>query len=79
MYHVMWRAAAREEFELIGLDYPQAESQIAAALDFIMFDLEFWPLRAGFPRSSSVHRMTYVEPLHIEYEVEDDKRVYIVA
>ena len=78
-YTVEWIHQAQSDLATVWLAAADrnAVSAASARLDAALADR---PLELGESRQSSVSRMTFDEPLGIEFEVtEDDKRVIVQA
>jgi len=78
-YEVFWTRAAENDLATIWIaTRDQAVlTAVAARLEELLADA---PLRLGQPRTSSIHRVAYLAPLGVEFQViEDDKRVIVQA
>ena len=78
-YEVIWTRAAENDLAAIWLATldQAAMTAVAARLEELLADR---PLRLGNARTSSVHRVAYLAPLGVEFQViEDDKRVIVQA
>jgi plasmid stabilization system protein ParE len=76
-YEVRWGPVAERQLADVWLAAPDRNA-VTAAADWLDRWLARIPLQIGEPRTSSVHRVAYRDPLGVEYEViEDDKRVIV--
>ncbi len=76
-YEVRWDPTAESELAAVWLAASDrgAVTRAAAWLDGRLANA---PLQLGIPRTSSVHRIAYRNPVGLEFEViEDDKRVIV--
>jgi plasmid stabilization system protein ParE len=76
-YEVLWGPIAIQQLAAIWLAAADRNA-VTAAADWLDRWLARIPLQLGEPRTSSVHRVAYRDPIGVEYEViEDDKRVIV--
>ena len=77
-YAVVWPERVTDDLMSIWSLATDA-SAVAASTDRIDYYLTCAPLSFGESRESSLHRVAYLAPLGVEYEVvEDDKRVVVL-
>lgn len=77
MYTVTWTRTAKKELGEV-MTSSNLDTALLEAFGLFRKEVATRPLKIGKERSSSVHRIVFINSLAVEYEViEDDKRVII--